>query len=75
MAAAAIGKLVAALKEKFPKGLAEVDTLYISRSPNLTYRIERREDRLPADSVIRLSIDVARLRRKVDQAVRRLRRG
>jgi hypothetical protein len=74
MAASAIGELVAALKEKFPNGLAGVDTLHVSRVPNLTYRIEFREDRLPADSIIRLSIDVARLRRKVDQAVRRLQR-
>src|SRR5580658_7884012 len=34
MAAAAIGKLVAALKVKFPDGLGEVDTLYVSRGPN-----------------------------------------
>ena len=42
-----------------------------SVAPNLTYRIELREDRLRADSIIRVSIDVARLRRKIDQAVRR----
>jgi hypothetical protein len=75
MAAAAIGKLVTVLKAKFPDGLAEVDTLHVARGANLTYRIELREDRLPADSVVRLSIDVARLRRRVDQAVKRLRRG
>jgi DNA-binding transcriptional MerR regulator len=73
MAAGAIGELVAALKEKFSDGLAGVDTLYVTRGGNLTYRIELRGDRLPADSVVRLSIDVTRLRRKVDQAVRRLR--
>ena len=75
MAAGAIGELVAALRERFADGLAGVDTLHIIRGPNLTYRIEVREDRLPADSVVRLSIDVARLRRKIDQAVRRLGRG
>ena len=73
MAAATIGELVAALKVKFPDGLAAVDTLFITRGPKLTYRIELREDRLPADSVVRLSVGVATLRRKVDQAVKRLR--
>jgi hypothetical protein len=75
MAAAAIGMLVAALRVKFPDRLAEVDMLHIARGANLTYRIEVREDRLPADAVIRFSIDVAKLRRKVDQAVKRLQRG
>ncbi len=75
MAAAAIGKVVAGLQVKFPHGLAEVDTLHVARGEKLTYRIELREDRLPADSVVRLSIGVSRLRRKVDQAVRRLRQG
>jgi hypothetical protein len=75
MAAAAIGKLVAALKSKFPDGLAEVETLHVTRGEKLIYRIETREDRLPADSVVRLSIDVPRLRRKVDLAVKRLGRG
>ena len=75
MAAAAVGESVAALKLKFPDGLAAVDTLHVSRGPNLAYRIELREDRLPADSVVRLTIDIARLRRRVDQAVRRLQRG
>jgi hypothetical protein len=75
MSAGAIGELVAALKAKFAEGLAEVDTLYITRGPKLTYRIEHREDHLPADSVVRVSIAVIRLRRKVDQAVRRLRRA
>jgi hypothetical protein len=74
MAAAAIGKVVAALKVKFPEGLAGVDTLHVCRGPKLTYRIELREDHLPADSVVRLSIAVVRLRRRVDQAVRRLHR-
>lgn len=75
MAASAIGELVAALRARFADGLPTVDTLYVARGANRAYRIEPREDRLPADSVIRLSIDVARLRRKVDQAVRRLGRG
>jgi hypothetical protein len=75
MAAAAIGKLVAALKSKFPDGLAEVETLHVTRGEKLTYRIETREDRLPADAVVQLSIDVPRLRRKVDQAVKRLGQG
>jgi hypothetical protein len=75
MAAGAIGKLVAGLKARFPDGLAGVDTLHVVRGPNLTYRIELREDLSPADSVIRLSIDLARLRRKVDQAVKKVERG
>jgi hypothetical protein len=75
MAAAAIGKLVAAVKAKLPDGLADVDVLHVARGANLTYRIEVREDRLPADAVVRLSIDVARLRRRVDQAVKKLLRG
>jgi hypothetical protein len=75
MAAAAIGRVVAELKRKFPDGLSGVDSLFITRGPKLTYRIEHREDHLPADSVVRLSIAVVRLRRKVDHAVKRLRRG
>jgi hypothetical protein len=75
VAAAAVGKLIAALKVKFPDGLSGVDTLFVTRGPKLTYRVEHREDHLPTDSVVRLSIAVVRLRRKVDQAVRRLQRG
>jgi hypothetical protein len=73
IAAGAIGQLVAALRSNH--GLTDADTLYVSRGPNSAYRIEHREDRLPADSIVRLSIAVGRLRRKVDQAVRRLGRG
>ena len=72
MAAAAIGKFVAALQTKFPNGLAGVDTLYITRGPKLTYRIESREDRLPADVMVRLVVDVRRLRNRIDQAVKKL---
>jgi hypothetical protein len=72
MAAAAIGKLVTALQAKFPDGLVEVDTLYVSRAEKLTYRIETRQDRIPASTVVRLVIDVAALRNKV---VEKLRRG
>jgi hypothetical protein len=75
MSAGAIGELVGALRERFPDGLASVDILYIARPANAAYRIELREDRLPADSIVRFSIHVSRLRRKIDQAVRRLRRG
>src|SRR5580693_3679788 len=39
MAAAWIGELVSALKERFPDGLAEVDMLYVARGVNLTHRI------------------------------------
>jgi hypothetical protein len=72
MAAGAIGELVAALRAKFPDGLAEVDTLHIIRGPNLTYRIELREDRLPKQSVIRLTINIVELRGQIDQRVRTL---
>lgn len=72
MAAAAIGELVAALKGRFPDGLAGVDTLYVARGPNLTYRIETREDRLPTQSVIRFTIKIGKLRDQIDQRVRKL---
>lgn len=72
MAAAAIGKLVAALRAKFPNGLAEVDTLYVVRGPNSAYRIELREDRLPKQSVIRLTINLVKLRDQINQRVRTL---
>ena len=32
-----------------------MDTLFISRGEKLAYRIETREDRLPADTVVRLA--------------------
>jgi hypothetical protein len=71
MAASAIGKLVGALRTKFTHGLGAVDTLYISRGEKGTYRIETREDRLPADTVVRLAIDVRRLLVRVDREVGR----
>jgi hypothetical protein len=69
MAANAIGKVVGAVQAKFPNGLAAVDALYISRGEKGTYRIETREDRLPADAVVRIAIDVRRLRDRVDREV------
>ena len=75
MAANAIGKVVGAVRAKFPSGLASVDILYISCGGKLTYRIETREDRLPADTMVRLAIDMRRLRDRVDREVGRLRRG
>jgi hypothetical protein len=75
MAANAIGKLVGAVRAKFPQGLASVDTLFIARGEKLAYRIETRESRLPADTVVRIAIDVRRLRARVDREVGRLRRG
>lgn len=70
MAANAIGKLVGAVRAKLPHGLASVDALFISRGKKGTYRIETREDRLPADTVVRIVIDVRRLRDRVDREVR-----
>jgi hypothetical protein len=72
MAAAAIGKFISILQAKFPDGLAEVATLYAARGPHLTYRIESREDRLPADVVVRFVVDVRRLRNRIDQQVKKL---
>jgi hypothetical protein len=71
MATASIGELVAALKEKFPDGLAAVDTLYVARGADLTYRIETREDRLPTSSIVRLAIKIGKLREQIDQRTRR----
>jgi hypothetical protein len=70
MAAGAIGRLVAALKAK--GGLARIEALYTAIGANSAYQVEAREDRLQADSVVRLSIPVGTLRRKFDQAVKRL---
>jgi DNA-binding transcriptional MerR regulator len=75
MAANAIGKLVEAVKAKFPGGLSDVETLFVSRGPKLAYRIETREDRVPADAVVRVVIDVRGLRDRIDREVARLRRG
>jgi hypothetical protein len=44
MAAKATGKLIEAVRARFPSGLGEVDTLYVSRGPKLGHRIETRED-------------------------------
>ena len=73
MAAKAIGKLVGAIRTKFPNGLGALDTLFISRGEKLTYRIETREDRFPSDTVVQLAIDVPALRATVDREVRKLR--
>lgn len=67
MAANAIGKLIEAVKAKFPSGLGAVDTLYISRGPKLAYRIEARADRLPKDDIVRFTINVRELRARVEQ--------
>ena len=75
MAANAIGKVVGAIRAKFPKGLGAVDALYISRGDKGTYRIETREVRLPADSIVRIVVDVRRLRAGIDREVGRLRLG
>lgn len=72
MAAGAIGELMSALKERFPDGLAEVDTLYVARGVNLTHRIELREDRLPTRSIVRFAIKIGMLRDKIDQQARKL---
>ena len=74
MAANAIGKLVEAVRKRFPDGLGGVGVLYASRGPKLTYRIETRENRL-ADAVVRFTIDLQRLRARTDREVGRLRRG
>ena len=71
MAANVIGKLVGAVRAKFPQGLASLDTLFISRGEKLAYRIETREDRLPADTVVRIVLDVRRLRARIDREVGR----
>jgi len=68
MAAKAIGKLIEAVKTGFPNGLSAVDTLYISRGPKLAYRIETREDRLPKDDVVRITINIGELRGRIKKA-------
>jgi hypothetical protein len=71
MAANAIGKVLGAVRAKFPHGLASTDAVFISRGKKGTYRIEIRESHLPSDTVIRIAIDVRRLRARVDQEWRR----
>jgi hypothetical protein len=69
MAASAIGKLVEAVTVRFPNGLSDVEAMFISRGPKLAYRIETREDRVPADAVVRFTVDVEELRVSVDRKV------
>jgi hypothetical protein len=52
-------------------GLAEVETLYATRGEKLTYRIETRQDRIPANVIVRLVIDVAGLRKRIEERLRR----
>jgi hypothetical protein len=73
MAASAIVSLVEAVKAKFPHGLGAVEAMFISRSAKLAYRIETRENRLPAGAVVRLAVDVAGLRDRIDREVAKLR--
>jgi hypothetical protein len=72
MAANAIGKVVGAVRAELPDGLGSVDTLFITRGEKGTYRIETRESRLPTDTVIRIAINVRRLRERVDRKVGRV---
>jgi hypothetical protein len=75
MAANAIGKLAEAVKAKFPGGLGDLETLFVTRGPKLAYRIETREDRRPADAVVSIAIDVRGLRDRIDREIARLRRA
>jgi hypothetical protein len=72
MAAKAIGKLVDSIRAKFPNGLGTVETLFVSRGPKLACRIETREERVPGDAIVRLTIDVQGIRASVDREVARL---
>jgi hypothetical protein len=72
MAAKAIGKLIEAVREKFPNGLDGIDNLYVSRGPKLAYRTETREDRVPRDAVVRVKVNVQALRTSIDREVARL---
>ncbi len=72
MAAGAIGEIVAAVRVK--GGWSDADTLYVFRGPNSTYRIEHREDRLPAHSIVRIAINISGLRNRIDLHARKLRR-
>ncbi len=53
-----------AVKARFPNGVGGVETLFVSRGAKLTYRIETREDRTPAECAVRLTIDVQGIRRQ-----------
>ena len=55
------------------KPIGDVDTLYIARTARLAYRVEVREDRLPAEAVVRVTVEVGELRRRVDREVGKLR--
>ena len=70
MAANAIGKILDALKAKFPNGLGAVNVLYVSRGSKLAYRIETRGDRLPKDDVVQITINVEELRERVEKGTR-----
>jgi len=74
MAAKAIGKLVAALRSKFPEGLSGVDRLYLTRGEKLSYRIETRQDRIPANTVVALVVDLSTLRNRIEERLRRSRK-
>jgi hypothetical protein len=74
MAAAAIGKVLVAVKAKFPDGLAQAGTLYATRGEKLSYRIETRQDRIPAGVVVRMVVDVPALRSGIEERMRRGRR-
>ena len=45
------------------------------RRAKLAYRVETREDRLPADEVVRVAVNVRGLRDRIDHEVARLQRG
>jgi len=74
MAAKAIGKVLEAVKAKFPDGLAQAGALYVTRGERLGYRIETRQDRIPVGAVVRIIVDVQALREKIERDVVRLRR-
>lgn len=69
MAARAIGRLVEALKKKFPGGLVGIDTLYVGRhkvGKDWVFKIETKEDRLPTGgALVTLQVDVKSLRERI----------
>lgn len=71
MAAKAIGRFVEALKKRFPGGLVAVDELLVSRK-NLVFKIETKADRLPADALVILQVDVKSLRERIDREVEKV---
>jgi hypothetical protein len=48
--------------------------MFFLHGSKLAYRIETREDRVPGDAVVRIAVDMAGLRERVDREVARLRR-